>query len=153
MLEALTHGWNGVGLVYASVEVPMLVGLIQQRAGFRKILESTFLAVPLGLAADIGISLLSPLTRAAGATADGALEFGMVIGVCASVGYAGARFVARKASARGAHRRGAVISEPPLRSRGRQADSRQATLDQSRDARITLAGVPVAARTRRSTSS
>jgi hypothetical protein len=145
MLEALTQGWHGVALVYASVEVPMLAGLIQRRAGLKKILQSPFLAVPLAVAADIGASMLSPLAQAAGVAAEGALELGMVVGVCASVGYVGARLVARQASSRGSHLRGAVISEPPSRSGERQSESRQGALDRGREGRIRLAGVPVAA--------
>jgi hypothetical protein len=141
MLEALTHGWNGMALAYASVEVPMLVGLIQRRAGLTKILESPFLAVPLTVAAGVAISLLSPLARAAGITAEGALELGMAIGVCASFGYGGARLSSRQSSLRAEHRRGAVISEAPA-DRGSRADSRHGALERGQ---ITLAGMPVAA--------
>jgi hypothetical protein len=48
-LHALTHGTNGLVLAYASVQVPLLVGLLQGRAPVDKVLRSPLLAIPLTL--------------------------------------------------------------------------------------------------------
>ncbi len=145
MLEALTQGWSGLGLAYASVELPLLVGLIRQRAGLGKILQSPLVAVPLTVAAGLGVSLISPLTQAMGMAAHGAWQLAFQFGVGVAAGYGSARVLARRAAAPSAHRRGAIISEPPSRSRGSVAQHRHEALDRNKAGQLTLAGVPVAA--------
>jgi hypothetical protein len=145
MLEALTQGWSGLGLAYASVELPMLVGLIRQRAGLGKILQSPILAAPLTLAAGIGVSLVSPLTQAMGMAAHSAFQLAFQFGVSAAIGYGGARVLTRQAPAPSTHRRGAIISEPPSQGRSPVAQHRHKALDRSKEGQVTLAGLPVAA--------
>ena len=146
LLDALTHGTSGLALSYASVEIPMLVGLLRRRAPLRKILQSPLVALPLTAAAGIGLSAISPLTRAVGLTADSIFQVALGVGVAASIGWGGAWALAKQSSAAGAHRRGAVISEAPV---NRVFRDPVATAEHRRSAErtieVTLAGVPVAA--------
>src|SRR6185437_2743506 len=150
MLDALIHGTSGLALSYASVEIPMLVGLIRRGAPLKRILQSPLVALPLTAAAGIGLAAISPLTRAIGLTADGFFQLALGVGVSAAIGYGGARALTRLSSGAAEHRRGAVISESPSptvsqsRDRGSMAE-RGWTRARSLEGAVTLAGVPVAA--------
>ena len=63
-LPALLHGTGGLLAAYAAVEVPLLAGLIRARSPLRGIVCSPLLAVPLTIAAGVGIAALSPLLAA-----------------------------------------------------------------------------------------
>ena len=146
LLDALTHGTSGLALSYASVEIPMLVGLLRRRAPLRKILQSPLVALPLTAAAGIGLSAIAPLTRAVGLTADSIFQVALGVSVAASIGWGGAWALAKQSSAAAAHRRGAVISEAPsdrvVRDPLATAQHRRSA---ERTVEVTLAGVPVAA--------
>jgi hypothetical protein len=146
MLEALTHGTSGLALSYASVEIPMLVSLIRRGVPLKKILQSPLVALPLTAAAGMALSAIAPLTRAAGLTADSLFQLTFGVGASAAVGLGGAWALAKQGAAGAAHRRGAMISQAPLRKRLRD---RVATAEHEpspeRVPEVTLAGIPVAA--------
>src|SRR6185312_16034485 len=147
MLDALTHGTSGLALSYASVEIPMLVGLIRRGAPLRKILQSPLVAVPLTAAAGIGLSAIAPLIRSAGFTADSIFQLALGAGVSAAVGLGGAWALAKRNSGAAAYRRGAVVSQAPSRVLSRERVA-AAAHERSPEAtvQVTLAGIPIAAR-------
>ena len=111
MLEALTHGWPGVALAYAAVQVPMFVGLVRAR---RPVAALPAVAGPRGTAravAGVGVALAGPLLSHLGASPGGG-------GVRARrnaqrmLGYAGGRVLAEE-PARQKHQRGAVVRDGP----------------------------------------
>jgi len=147
MLDALIHGTSGLALSYASVEIPMLVGLIRRGAPLRKILQSPLVALPLTAAAGIGLSAIAPLTRAAGLSADSIFQLALGVGVSAAVGLGGAWALAKQNSGAAAHRRGAVISQAPSRGLARdRAAAAEHGRSPDQTVEVTLAGIPIAAR-------
>jgi hypothetical protein len=145
MLEALTHGSWGLGLAYASVEIPMLVSLVRRGAPLKKILQSSLVAVPLTAAAGIGLAALSPVTRALGLSADSFLQLAFGVGFSAAVGYGGAWALARQGAPAPTHRRGAIISEAPSSVLSSLTAQRFMSRDRPSERGVTLAGIPVAA--------
>jgi type IV secretory pathway TraG/TraD family ATPase VirD4 len=147
-LTALTHGTNGFVLAYATVFVPMFVGLRQGRAPADKLWRSPLLAALLMVAAAIALELASPLLPALGVGRESVLQLIFDVVVSAAIGYAGGRLVAaRTRSASGtSYRRGAVVSNSqPLRGRGvARLWSRDARGAPDPNVPITLAGCPVA---------
>ncbi|MFL6601468.1 MAG: type IV secretion system DNA-binding domain-containing protein [Steroidobacteraceae bacterium] len=103
------HALSGLMLAYAAVEVPLAVTLIRRGAEFRRVFASAELAVPLAIAAGIGMSAISPLLRDFGVSSGSLPEFAVGIGVCAGIGYAAARVLARPGAPSSVHRRGTVI--------------------------------------------
>jgi hypothetical protein len=148
-------------LAYAAVEVPLAVTLIRRGVEFRRVFAAAELAVPLALAAGIGMSAISPLLRDFGASSGGILEFAVGVGMCAGIGYAAARVLARPGALSSVHRRGTVIhdatpgspatgdlAETPATARqsfhSHPPQHRRASHRARSDEAITLAGIPVA---------
>jgi hypothetical protein len=73
-VDGLTYGWSGLGLAFAAVQAPMLVGMIRARARIRQMLVSPLVAVPLTAAVGIGLSLFGPQSTAAALGIGGALS-------------------------------------------------------------------------------
>ena len=148
-----THGWAGFALSYASVQIPMLVGLVRARAPVRKILSSPLAAAPLTLAVGIAMTAGSSFSQGLGLASDGLLQFALGAGVSATLGYVGGVAMGKRASSTSRHHRGAVISahERTETSSHSASDSlvRFHTHSASgkaapRNAQITLAGLSVA---------
>jgi hypothetical protein len=155
------HALSGLMLAYAAVEVPLAVTLIRRGVEARRVFASAELAVPLAIAAGIGMSAISPLLRDFGVSSGSLLEFAVGVGACAGIGYAAARVIARPGTPSSVHRRGTVIHDAmpgsPL-SPGLAETSdlaQQASHSNPRQHRrgshrarsaeaITLAGIPVA---------
>ncbi len=60
-MSSLTHGWSGLLLAYAAVEVPLAATLIRRSVDFGRVFASAVLAVPLTVAAGIGTAAINPL--------------------------------------------------------------------------------------------
>ena len=160
-MSSLTHGWSGLMLLYATVEVPLAATLIRRGVEFGRVLTSAALALPLTLAAGIGTAAINPLLHGLGVSRGSFLELAIGVGVSAGIGYAAARGLARPARPMSVHRRGTVVRDvepeshsgvgPGERPAAAQHASRSHVGQQRRErlrARsgeaITLAGIPVA---------
>jgi hypothetical protein len=108
-LPALLHGTRGLLAAYAAVELPLLVGLIRSRSPLRGIAFSPMLAVPLTIAAGVGIAALSPFLRGLGIAEESLLQYSIGTSVCAAVGYVTGRAVVRPAPPVLTHQRGAIV--------------------------------------------
>jgi hypothetical protein len=106
-VDGLTYGWSGLGLAFAAVQAPMLVGMIRARARIRQMLVSPLVAVPLTAAVEIGLSLFGPQSTAA------ALGIGGALSVAA--GYAAGRLTAAPRVEVPLHQRGSRVVDagPP----------------------------------------
>ena len=133
---ALTHGWSGIALGYAAVQVPMIAGLLRARAEFRRYLRSPIIAVPLTAVAAAGIALSSSLLAHLGLASDGLVQLTVAVGFSAALGYAGGNVPERNAQDDKTHRRGTLVAERPTLPGTR---SRHA----SREVAIRLAGTAV----------
>src|ERR1700722_5062637 len=111
MSATLLTGWSGLLVGYATAGVPMLAGLIRERAPLRKLLLSPALAVPVTIAAGVGNGLVGSLLHGLGASSGGFLELMAGIGVTATVGYFSGRAIPRHGSDTSPVRRGTVIDE------------------------------------------
>jgi Type IV secretion-system coupling protein DNA-binding domain len=162
-MSSLTHGWSGLVLAYAAVEVPLAATLIRRGVEFGRVFASAALAVPLTVAAGIGTAAINPLVHDVGISSGSFLEFAVGVGVSAGMGYAAARGLARPARPSSVHQRGTVIldAEPGSRapaegtavgepavaqhsSRPHVGQHRRGSIRARRDEAITLAGIPVA---------
>jgi hypothetical protein len=135
MLEGLTHGWPGVALAYAAVQLPMFAGLARARGPWLSYLKSPALAVPLVAVAGVGVALAGPVLSHLGASPAGIAEFALGATLSVTLGYAGGRVLAQEPT-RKKHQRGAVVRDAPPRRSNPDA----------RSAQITLAGRPVPVR-------
>jgi type IV secretory pathway TraG/TraD family ATPase VirD4 len=136
--HALTHGTNGLLLSYATVLLPMIVGLRQGRAPMAAFLRSVVLAIPVMLIAWIVMSIAGPALGGLGMSRGGVLELLLNLAGTAAIGYAAGRVVAsRVKSSESGYRRGAVISNA-------QSSRRRFRGAPHPDTPITLAGLLVA---------
>ncbi len=140
-LAALTHGWSGLAMGYAAVQLPLLAGLARGRASMRHYWFSPALAVPLTVATGIGLAFARPWIHALDPGSLGVLPF--VFGTAASVaiGYGTGRIVAAGSDEDTLHRRGTLLRSAPAEPRHR-AGKHATTV---RGAAVTLAGIPVPA--------
>jgi type IV secretory pathway TraG/TraD family ATPase VirD4 len=128
MIETLTHGWSGFALSYAAVQAPMIAGLIRVRSSFKYYVLSPVVALPLTVAAGVGVSLFVDNAVA---------QFVLATGAGAALAYAGGKNLGRDEDVEAkSYQRGSVIAEArrPARSWSR---------DQTPAAEITLAGTAV----------
>jgi len=132
---ALAHGWSGLAFAYASVQAPMVAGLVRGRAEFLKYLTSPVLAAPLTVIAGLGMSAVTPLLTGIGVAQHGLLQFALGTAFSATLGYAGGRAAAQRAVEPQLHQRGAVVADSGEgaativpRARGRAPRDRQITL-------------------------
>ncbi len=129
---SVTQGSAGLALGYASAAAPMLLGMIQSRAPWKRLFAAPLYAVPVTLAAGVGLAAASGLGASISWTAGAAATAGL--------GYAAGRLLARPANAAAAHRRGTVVLEEEYRPKAAPRPAREA---HARGAAITIAGIPV----------
>ncbi|HEY4974314.1 MAG TPA: type IV secretion system DNA-binding domain-containing protein, partial [Steroidobacteraceae bacterium] len=140
-LVALTHGWSGLALAYASVQAPMLAGLLRARAGFQQMLLSPIIAAPLTAVAGIGMAVASPALRGLGLAPEGLWHLVVGGALSAGLGYVTGRTIGRERGppSSSVHQRGAVVTraerDPRIGTAGAAATRVQT---------LTLAGIPVA---------
>ncbi len=129
----LTRGWSGIGLMFGSVQGPLLMAMVRGRAGWRSLLLSPFTGAATTIAAGIGIALSAPAFQRLGLAADGLAQWAIGCGVCVASGYAVGRRAARAYAARraagGAENEQSIEWQP-----GRQV---------AREGELALAGVRV----------
>lgn len=134
---AWTHGWSGLALAYASVQGPMLAGLVRGRAPAHRYLTSPIVATSLMAVAGIGMAAATPLLTGLGVPQHGVLQFGLGTLVSAALGYAGGRGAGSNDSHPVVHQRGSLIAEAPARPESARSG-------RARDAQVTLAGTSIA---------
>jgi type IV secretory pathway TraG/TraD family ATPase VirD4 len=135
---ALTQGWPGIALAYASVQAPMIAGLIRARAQLHHYVLSPLVAAPLTAIAAVGVAASSSLLAHVGFASHSLVQLTVGTGLGAALGYAGGVGAGRSAEDDDSHRRGALVADRPS---ARGSRSRQS----GREAGITLAGTAVPA--------
>src|SRR5947209_5640886 len=110
-MSSLTHGWSGLMLAYAAVEVPLAATLMRRGGEIGRVLASAALAAPLTIAAGIGTAALNPLLQQLGVSRGSFMELAVGVGVSAGIGYAAGRVLARPARPASVHQRGTVVAE------------------------------------------
>jgi type IV secretory pathway TraG/TraD family ATPase VirD4 len=133
---ALTHGWSGIALAYAAVQVPMIVGLIRVRAQLHHYVLSPLVAAPLTAVAAVGVAASSSLLAHMGFASHGLVQLTVGTGLGALLGYAGGASAAPNGEDEVFHRRGALVGDHP---------PAQGSRSRARTAGITLAGTAVPA--------
>jgi type IV secretory pathway TraG/TraD family ATPase VirD4 len=134
------HGTSGLALGYASVAAPMIIGMARNGASWRRLLAAPIYAVPVTIAAGVGLSVLSSLGAWTGLSlGSGALSAGLGAAASVGVGYLSGRALARSAPAV-EHRRGTVVLETEPEQRARPRFGRDA---HQWERGITVGGVPI----------
>jgi Type IV secretion-system coupling protein DNA-binding domain len=141
-LDALTRGWSGLALGYASVQAPMLVGLVRARAAWHRFLLAPLLAAPLTALAGIGMALTGPALHGLGLAPSRPWLWGAGVTLCAGIGYVTGRSPWRSPGAALAwvHQRGTVVTRAAERDLNEQPGAVA-----ERAATLRLAGLQVAA--------
>lgn len=106
------HGWPALGLAYAAVQGPMLMGLARAQASWRRRLLSPLLAAPLTAASAAAMAAAGPLIQAGSTSALWSLATG--IGASALIGYAVGLGWARGDAEARRHHRGTMIENDAL---------------------------------------
>ena len=112
--QALVHGWSGIALAYAAVHAPMVAGLARGRATLRHYMASPIIAVPLTVAAAVGIAIAGSLLGRWGFAHQGFVQLTLGAGICAAVGYSGGLGLARSVPDDKKHLRGSLVSSAPF---------------------------------------
>ncbi len=142
-LPALLHGTRGLLLAYATVEIPLLLGLIRARSPLRGVVLSPVLAVPLTIASGLGIAALTPLLGSFGVAAESLLQYSIGVALCAAAGYTTGRALVRRASSAVTHQRGAIVIDAHGAAwAARRGHRLSRALSLQREG-LTLAGLPV----------
>ncbi|HTC43813.1 MAG TPA: type IV secretion system DNA-binding domain-containing protein [Steroidobacteraceae bacterium] len=129
-------------LGYTSVAAPMLVGMIRNRAPWRRLLAAPLFAIPTTLVAGAALATASALGAALGVSlGSGALSLGVGAAATIGIGYAAGRLLANSAAPSGDHRRGTVVLEGEGGKGARRVPGRSRP---GREAGLTLAGIAVA---------
>jgi hypothetical protein len=133
-------GTDGLLAAYATVQLPLLAGLIRGRAPLGKILLSPLAAVPLTLATGVGAALAASSLQAFGIAGHALLQAGCGLSFGVGLGYAAGRLLSRPALEREERRRGSLLEEHEVRAPQRPARERQRLRAAGR---VTLAGVEI----------
>ncbi|HET9106975.1 MAG TPA: type IV secretion system DNA-binding domain-containing protein [Steroidobacteraceae bacterium] len=149
MAHEAVRGWSGLGLEFASVEVPMLAALARGRAEWRAFVASPMVAGMLMVATGITLSVASPALHAMHAAGGGVMEYAVGAGIGGLLGYGGGKVLSTPNRHDEGHIRGTTILDAEQAGVDRDA-RRERGRARGRAARehrsgITLAGVPVAA--------
>jgi len=141
-LDALTRGWSGLALGYASVQAPMLVGLVRARVAWHRLLLAPLLAAPMTAIAGIGMALAGPALHGLGLAPSGPWMWGVGVTLCAGIGYVSGRSLWPSPGTALApiHQRGALVTRAGERARPEQPEAAA-----ERGATLRLAGLQVAA--------
>jgi hypothetical protein len=142
-LNALSHGWSGLGLLYTSVQAPMLAGMIRTRARWQQLLLAPVSAVPVTALAGVGLTMLNPALQGLG-MAPSLLEQ-LVLGgaLSAGLGYAAGLAIARPNPSHYRYLRGANVVEGERSALARDLESAGARSSNDHSVRLTLAGLVV----------
>jgi type IV secretory pathway TraG/TraD family ATPase VirD4 len=145
-MTSLLHGSAGLLSAYAVVQSGLLAGLIRGRAGARRLLLSPLLAVPVTVAAGIGMAAASGLASGFGIVAGSTMQLSASVACSAVLGYTVGRALARRSSLAVAYERGAIVRDEPAAATGDTRRARGAGRIRAPHAPgITLAGIQVAA--------
>ena len=131
---AVTHGWSGIALAYAAVQVPMIAGLIRARAQLHHYFLSPLVAAPLTAVAAVGAVASSSLLAHLGFASHGLVQLTVGAGLSVVLGYVGGASAAPNGEDEVSHRRGALVADHPPARRSRSP---------ARAAEITAAGRPL----------
>ena len=143
---SLLHGWSGLLSAYAVVQGGLLAGLIRGRAGLRRLLASPLAALPLTLAAGVGVAATAGLASTFGLVAGSMMQVCTAAGCTAALGYGVGRALARRSSRAVFYERGAIVTEQWSHGTRRALALPGAGRVRARRPHgITLAGRPVAA--------
>ena len=144
-LIALSRGWPGLALAYASVQAPMLVGMIRARAAWQRLALSPLIAAPLTVLSGMGMTLAGPVLRGLGLAHSGLWHLAVGGTLSAGIGYIAGRSIARHSAAASAsvHQRGAIIG-PAAADGAPGQHSADVGRTASASGALTLAGLPVA---------
>jgi len=112
-------GWWGVGLAYASVQLPMIAGLAKHRGGWHQYLKSPAVAAPLTVMVGLGLAVANPVLSAMGASSGGLIQSAVGVWFAMAAGYAGGRIMAQDALKNKVHQRGALVAEETSQQDGR----------------------------------
>jgi type IV secretory pathway TraG/TraD family ATPase VirD4 len=134
----LLNGTSGLALGYAAVAAPLTIGMIRNGAPWRRVLMAPVLAVPVTLAAGVGLAALGSLGAAAGLGATLSAGFGAAATV--GLGYLSGRALARRGAEAATHRRGTVVMDAAETTGTRPVQQRSGT---ARNRAITIGGVPL----------
>ncbi|HEY8053938.1 MAG TPA: type IV secretion system DNA-binding domain-containing protein, partial [Steroidobacteraceae bacterium] len=139
------RGWWGLVAAYASVQVPMFVGLARGRAPFGKYIASPVVALPLTLVAAVGVAAAAPLWHGVSIATAATMAVSTGVALSATLGYAAGRYYTRRGPPAYVHRRGALLADPAPAVRSRhQLRARSLAHSHGTEAsRIALAGVAV----------
>ena len=130
---AVTQGSVGLALGYASVAAPMLLGMVQNKASWKRLFAAPLYAVPVTFVAGAGLAAASSLGASISLAAGAAATAGL--------GYVAGRILAKPAHAAAEHRRGSVVLENEPRQNAFLRPGREGHV---RAAAITIAGIPIA---------
>jgi hypothetical protein len=143
MLNALTHGWSGLGVAYATVAAPMLAGMMRAHTRVSELLLTPLLAAPVTALAGIGMGLAGPALDGLGLVSSGLPHLAVGAAMSAGLGYAAGRVFGRHGVAATSHQRGTLIAPARAAGGATPADAGRA-LRPAHARPLTLAGLPVA---------
>jgi type IV secretory pathway TraG/TraD family ATPase VirD4 len=126
--NAVSHGTPALIFAYAVTGVPMVIGLLQQRATFHRILTSPLIAIPVTIVAAIAWTIVHSLWAHAGTLPPVIVVYVTATVFLAAVGYMAGTLMGRRRF-NTAHHRGTLV-EDGRRTRVRAGD-------------VSLAGIPV----------
>jgi hypothetical protein len=132
----LAHGWTGLALGYAAVQMPLIAGLIRGHAKVRDYLLAPVVSVPLAVAAAGGAALFGALVPVASSAAASGLKIAIGTAISGAIGYASGRILTRDARRDSTHVRGAKVY-PDVMARSLQDSEKSHVRD------ISFAGVAV----------
>src|ERR1700683_5595501 len=104
---------EGLTMVYAAVQAPMIAGLVHARAQLRHYLISPFVAAPLTVAAAVGIAMSSSWFGQFGYGHHSFVQLAFGAGLSAALGYGGGVGLARSAPDDASHQRGSIVADLP----------------------------------------
>lgn len=110
-IDALSHGWSGLGLAYTAVQAPMWAGMVRARCRLNQLLLSPLVAAPLTAVAGFGLSLLSPGLLGLGLAPGGLAQWAFGAAFSAGLGYVMGRSIVRPDARHWRYERGALVVE------------------------------------------